>query len=85
MYTLELDSRAESDMQRFHPTVRARILEKLERLCENCDNYLHKALKGKFRGKFSLTVAKDYRIVYSFNRRIRVVSVHQIGHRSKVY
>ena len=85
MYTLVLDSRAQRDMQRFHPTVRARILEKLERLYENCDNYPHKALKGKFRGKFSLTVAKDYRIVYSFNRGIRVVSVHQIGHRSKVY
>ena len=85
MYTLALDSRAESDMQRFHPTIRARILEKLERLCENCDNQPHKALKGRFRGKFSLTVAKDYRIVYSFNRQIRVVSVHQIGHRSKVY
>ena len=85
MYALDLDSRAQRDMQRFHPNVRARILEKLEQLCENCDNQPHKALKGKFRGKFSLTVAKDYRIVYSFNRRIRVVSVHQIGHRSKVY
>ena len=85
MYTLELDTRAESDMQRFHPTVRARIFEKLEQLCENCDNQPHKALKGRFRGKFSLTVAKDYRIIYSFNRRVRVVSVHQIGHRSKVY
>ena len=85
MYTLELDTRALSDMQRFHFTVRARILEKLEQLCENCDNQPHKALKGRFRGKFSLTVAKDYRIIYSFNRHIRVVSVHQIGHRSKVY
>ena len=85
MYTLELDTRAQSDMQRFHPTVRARILEKLEQLCENCDNQPHKALKGRFRGKFSLTVAKDYRIIYSFNRRNRVVSVHQMGHRSKVY
>ena len=85
MYTLELDSRAQSDMQRLHSTIQARILEKLERLYENCDNHPHKALKGRFRGKYSLTVAKDYRIVYSFNTRIRVVSVHQIGHRSKVY
>lgn len=85
MYTLELDTRAESDMQRFHPTVKTQILEKLERLCANCDNQRHKALKGKYRGKFSLTVAKDYRIIYSFNTRIREVTVHQIGHRSKVY
>lgn len=85
MYTLVLDARVKSDMQRFHPTVKALILEKLERLCENCDNQSHKALKGKYRGKFSLTVAKDYRIIYSFNRRVREVTVHQIGHRSKVY
>ena len=57
MYTLELDSRAQSDMQRFHPTVKAQIFEKLERLCENCENQPHKALKGKYRGKFSLTDA----------------------------
>ena len=85
MYTLVLDARARSDMQRLHSTIQVRILEKLERLCANCDNQPHKALKGKYRGKFSLTVARDYRIVYSFNTRIREVIVHQIGHRSKVY
>ena len=85
MYTLVLDTRAQSDMQRFHPTIRSQILEKLDRLCENCDNQPHKALKGKYRGKFSLTVAKDYRIIYSFNRHIREVTVHQMGHRSRVY
>lgn len=85
MYTSELDPRAQAEMRRLHPTIRAQILEKLERLCVHCDNYPHKALKGKYRGQFSLTVAKDYRIIYSFNARIRKVSVHNIGHRSRVY
>lgn len=85
MYTLELDKRADSEMGRLHPIIRAQILEKLERLCAHCDNHPHKALKGKYRGKFSLTVAKDYRIIYSFNTRIRKVSVHNVGHRSSVY
>jgi mRNA interferase RelE/StbE len=85
MYTLVLDARVQSDMRRLPSTIHARILEKLERLCENCDNHPHKALKGKYRGKFTLTVARDYRIVYSFDARNRKVSVHKIGHRSSVY
>ena len=85
MYTLVLDARVRSDMRRLPPTIHARIFEKLERLCENCDNHPHKALKGKYSGRFSLTVAKDYRIIYSFDARIREISVHKIGHRSSVY
>ena len=43
------------------------------------------ALKGEHRGKFSLSVAKDYRILYTFDRRFREIIVHRVGHRSKVY
>ncbi len=85
MYTLVLRSRAQSDMRRLHPTIRARVLEKLENLCENWDEHPKKALKGIHRGKFSLTVAKDYRVLYSFNARTEEVFVHEVGHRSGVY
>ena len=46
MYTLVLRSRAISDMQRLHPTIRARVLDKLENLCANWDEHPKKALKG---------------------------------------
>ena len=85
MYTLVLRSRARSDMRRLHPTIRARVLEKLEKLCENWDEHPKKALKGIHRGKFSLTVAKDYRVLYSFNASTEEVFVHEVGHRSSVY
>ena len=80
-----LRSRARSDMRRLHPTIRAKVLEKLEKLCANWDEYPKKALKGIHRGKFSLTVAKDYRVLYSFNANTQEVFVHEVGHRSNVY
>ena len=84
MYTLVLDSRAESDLQRLHPSITRSIHRKLAWLCENCDNRRHKALKGRHKGKFALKM-NDYRILYSFDRRVREITVHQVGHRSKVY
>jgi mRNA-degrading endonuclease RelE of RelBE toxin-antitoxin system len=85
MYTLTLKSRARSDIRRLHPTIRARVLEKLEKLCANWDEHPKKALKGIHRGKFSLTVAKDYRVLYSFKASTQEVFVHEVGHRSDVY
>ena len=85
MYTLVLRSRARSDIRRLHPTIRARVLEKLEKLCANWDEHPKKALKGIHSGKFSLTVAKHYRVLYSFNANTQEVFVHEVGHRSNVY
>ena len=84
MYTLVLDSRAESDLRRLHPSIAQGMRRKLEWLCENYDNRQHKALKGKHKGKFTLKM-DDYRALYSVDRRAREVTVHQVGHRSKVY
>ena len=84
MYTLVLDSRAESDLGRLHPSIARSMRRKLAWLCENCDNHRHKALKGKHKGKFTLKM-NDYRALYSVDKSERVVTVHQIGHRSKVY
>lgn len=84
LYTLRHSSRARSDLQRLDPTIRQRIGNKLEWLCENCDNRQHKALKGKHRGKFTLKI-NDYRALYTFDSRTKVVTVHEIGHRSNVY
>ena len=85
MYTLMMMPRAESDLRRLSTPIQARILNKLERLCQICDNHPHKGLKGVHSGKFSLKVAKDYRIIYTFDRRIREIVVHRVGHRRNVY
>ena len=84
MYTLHHSPRAQADIQRLDPEIVRRIRNKLEWLCENCDNRQHKALKGKHRGKFTLKIS-DYRALYTFDRRTRVVTLHEIGHRSNIY
>ncbi|MXV77910.1 type II toxin-antitoxin system RelE/ParE family toxin [Candidatus Poribacteria bacterium] len=84
MYHLEFIQKAEDTLARLDISIARRIRRKLEQLCEHCDTYPHKALKGKDRGKFSLRM-QNYRIIYTFNRQKREVTVHRIGHRSNVY
>ena len=84
MYTLLYSPRARSDLQRLDPSIAQQIRNKLEWLCENCDKRPHKALKGRHKGKFTLKI-NDYRALYTFDRGTRVLTVHEVGHRSKVY
>ncbi|MDE0011809.1 MAG: type II toxin-antitoxin system RelE/ParE family toxin [Candidatus Poribacteria bacterium] len=85
MYTVEISGDAKADLRRLDPMIRARVRSTLLRLQETCEDRPHKALRGRHRGKFSLRVAKHYRIIYTFNRQTKVISVSRIGHRSKVY
>ncbi len=85
MYTLEISADARADLGRLSPTIRTRVYTKLTLLQETCDNRPHKALQGRHKGKFSLRVAKHYRIIYTFNKQTRKISVSRIGHRSKIY
>ena len=84
MYTLVFKSNAESDVEGLDTTIRARIFAKLQSLCENCDEHRHIALKGRHRGKFRLKIGA-YRALYTFNTREREITIHEVGHRSKVY
>ena len=85
MYTLKISAKARTDLQRLDPTIRTRIRNTLLQLQETCDDRTHKALQGRHKGKLTLRVAKHYRIIYTFNRQTREISVSRIGHRSKVY
>ena len=85
MYALTIKPRAESDLRRLSAPIHSQVFNKPERLCEMCDDYPHKALKGEHRGKFSLSVAKNYWVLYTFDRRIREIVVHRVGHRSRIY
>ena len=85
MYTLEISEDAKADLRRLDATIRARVYDKLAQLQATCEDRPHKGLQGRHRGKFSLRVAKHYRIIYTFNRQTREISVSRIGHRSKIY
>ena len=84
MYTLELRSPAKTQLKRLDATIRKQVLEKLNELCANFKTRRHIALKGRDRGRFKLQVG-NYRAVYAFDKQTRVVVVHRVAHRSKVY
>jgi len=85
LYTLKMSAGARADLRRLDSTIRTRVRNTLLQLQETCDNRPHKALQGRHRGKFTLRVAKHYRVIYTFNRQTREISVSRIGHRSNVY
>ena len=84
MYELILTRNAERDLQRLDAKIRRQVFSKLERLCENCEQYPHEALKGRYKGKFKLP-SGDYRIIYTYNKQMQTVEVFRIQHRSSVY
>ena len=85
MYTLKISADARADLRRLDPTIRDRVYNTLGQLQETCDDRPHKALQGRHRGKFTLRVAKHYRIIYAFNKQTREISISRIGHRGKIY
>lgn len=85
MYTLTLEPRARAGLRRLSAPIQRQVLQKLDNLCIECDERRHHALKGEHRGKFRLKVAHHYRVLYSFDRRTRNLTVYQIGHRSRIY
>ena len=84
MYELILTSNARRDLRRLDAKIQRQILRKLRRLCENCDSYPHKALKGKYSGQFKLR-SGDYRAIYTYNKQALTVKVSRIRHRSSAY
>ena len=84
MYRLEIRPKAETDFARLDATIEQRILDKLKSLCEDCDTHRHEALRGLYKGRFRLRIGA-YRVIYTFNRQTRVIVIHEVGHRSRVY
>ncbi len=84
MYELILTRNAEGDLRRLDAKIRKQVIRKLQRLCENCDEYAHKALKGKYSGQFKLP-SGDYRAIYTYDKQTETVTVSRIRHRSSVY
>jgi mRNA interferase RelE/StbE len=85
MYRLTLTPEAEEDLARLDSKIEQRILDKLKWLCQNCEIHRHKALTVPHKGKFSYRVTRDYRILYTFDRQTRELTVSRIQHRSRVY
>ena len=83
-YKIELRPEAIHDLESLDPSVVDRILKKLNWLKENFEIITPVPLKGELKGLFKLRVG-DYRILYTHNKKQKLISVHLIGHRRDIY
>jgi len=83
-YKIELRPEAIHDLESLDPSVVDRILKKLNWLKENFEIITPVPLKGELKGFFKLRVG-DYRILYTHNKKQKLISVHLIGHRRDIY
>ena len=83
-YNVELRPEALEDLKFIDSVVVDRVLKKLDWLKENFEIITPKSLKGKFKGLFKLRVG-DYRVLYIYDKKQKLISVHLVGHRRDIY
>lgn len=83
-WRVELRGRAEGDLARLDRTVRRRIITSLYWLAENFDEVTPLPLGGEWKGFFKFRVG-DWRAIYRIEHKERIIAVHYIDHRDKIY
>ena len=83
-YRVEYEPQAIKDLKQLPTPLRKRIVNKIAWLAENFESVKPLPLAGQLAGLYKLRVG-DYRVVYEFDRGIRVITVDWVGHRRDVY
>lgn len=83
-WRFEISDKAEDDLERIGEPVKIRILEKVKWFRDNFKQVKHLPLGGKWQGLFKLRVG-DWRIVYEIEYEKRLVTIHAIDRRDKIY
>jgi mRNA interferase RelE/StbE len=83
-YNVEFTSTGIDRLEKLTPTIQERILRKIRWLSENFDDVVPQALSADLSGLFKLRVG-DYRVIYSFDAAIKLVTIHKVGHRRDIY
>ena len=83
-YSVELKTEALVSLERLTQVEKNRIIRKIYWLATNFDSITPDYLTANLAGLFKLRVG-NYRVVYSFNRELRIITIHIIGHRSEIY
>jgi mRNA interferase RelE/StbE len=84
MYNVELKPVALSELEKLTSSSQDRIVKKLIWLSENFEQITPIKLTVNLSGFFKLRVG-DYRIIYTFDDNLKIITVHQIGHRKEIY
>ncbi len=83
-YHIRILDAAIRDLERLDKPVAQRIVNRIRWLAENLDAVRPIPYKGDLTGFYKLRVG-DYRVVYEILRAERIIVIHLVGHRSKIY
>jgi mRNA interferase RelE/StbE len=85
VFQVVLTPEAQIDIERLHPTLQTRLLNKLEWIGESAELLRHQPLHGKeWTGCFKYRIG-DYRIIYQIDWSAEKMLVLKVGHRREVY
>ena len=83
-YFVEFMGEALTSQAKLTEAVQERISKKIDWLAENFDQITPMPLSANLAGLFKLRVG-DYRVIYSFNNELKLITIYQIGHRREIY
>jgi mRNA interferase RelE/StbE len=83
-YNVEFTLTGIDSLEQLTSTIQERILRKIRWLSENFDDVTPQALSADLSGLFKLRVG-DYRVIYSFDTEIQIMTIHKVGHRKDIY
>jgi len=83
-YSVEFIGEALTSQEKLTEAVQERISKKIDWLAENFDQITPMPLSANLAGFFKLRVG-DYRVIYSFNDELKLITIYQIGHRREIY
>ncbi|MDZ4853665.1 MAG: type II toxin-antitoxin system RelE/ParE family toxin [Nitrospirota bacterium] len=81
---VEFTPHALEDLAQLDSGIANRIAAKIQWLSERYDRTQPESLTGHFAGLYKLRVG-DWRVLYAIDPPERIMTVHVIAHRSKVY
>ena len=83
-YRIEWEQDAKQTLDQLDIPIIQAILKRINWLSVNLDNIKPKRLTGHLKGDFRLR-AGDYRVIYSVNRKSKILIIRLVGHRSDIY
>lgn len=83
-YRVEFLPAAISDLNKLDKVISQRILNKIGWLAKNFEDIIPEVLAYDLKGMFKLRVG-DWRVIYTVTQKTRLITIHLIGHRRKIY
>ena len=84
MYQVAFEPSTEKSLRRLGKSIQQRILDRLKWLAAHFDETKAERLTGEFAGLLKFRVG-DYRIIYRVDRKKKIITVIEVGHRRSVY